>query len=75
MKIEIKGTGICGSDIHVYHEAIAIPMRLPVVTGHEMSGVIVEVGKEAEGIAVGDRVTTETTFSSCGKCLYRAAHR
>jgi L-iditol 2-dehydrogenase len=70
VKIEIKGTGICGSDIHVYHEAIAIPMRLPVVTGHEMSGVIVEVGKEAEGIAVGDRVTTETTFSSCGKCLY-----
>ena len=70
VKIEIKGTGICGSDIHVYHEAIAIPMRLPVVTGHEMAGVVTEIGKDVQGISLGEKVTTETTVTTCGKCLY-----
>ena len=70
VKIEVKATGICGSDLHTYHGNIGIPMKLPVVTGHEFAGVVVEVGEGVEGIEVGERVTAETTFSTCGRCIH-----
>lgn len=69
VKIQVKATGICGSDLHTYHGDIGIPMKLPVVTGHEFSGVVVEVGEGVEDIEVGERVTAETTFSTCGRCI------
>ncbi len=69
VKIKIHGTGICGSDIHIYHSSIAIPMRFPVTTGHEFSGLVSEVGPGVEGINVGDRVVSETAYSFCGKCF------
>ena len=56
-KIEVKAAGICGSDIHIWHSDIAIPMRLPVVVGHEFSGTIVDVGTELKGFSIGDRVS------------------
>ena len=31
VKIEVKAAGICGSDIHIYHDTIAIPLNLPVI--------------------------------------------
>jgi len=70
VKIEVKAAGICGSDLHIYHDYIAIPVRPPVVTGHEFCGVIAEVGEGVEGWKVGDRVTSETAYSFCGKCRY-----
>lgn len=46
VKIKVSKAGICGSDLHIYHSDIAIPVRPPVVVGHEFSGVIAELGKE-----------------------------
>jgi L-iditol 2-dehydrogenase len=68
VKIEVKAAGICGSDIHIWHSDIAIPVRPPVVIGHEFSGVVVEVGEGVTTCKVGDRVTSETAYSYCGKC-------
>ena len=68
VKIEVKATGICGSDIHILHSDIAIPVRPPVVTGHEFSGIVVEVGDGVTTCKVGDRVTSETAYQYCGKC-------
>ena len=68
VKIQVKATGICGSDIHIHHSDIAIPMNLPVVTGHEFSGVVAEVGEGVTTCKVGDRVTSETAYAYCGKC-------
>lgn len=70
VKIEVKAAGICGSDIHIWHNSIAIPMRVPVVIGHEFSGQIIVVGKGVENFKPGDRVTAETTFESCEKCSH-----
>ncbi|MBZ4645919.1 MAG: putative arabitol-phosphate dehydrogenase [Clostridia bacterium] len=70
VKIEVKAAGICGSDLHIYHDDIAIPLNPPVVTGHEFCGVVVEVGEGVTAWKPGDRVTSETAFSFCGKCHY-----
>lgn len=68
IKIQVKVAGICGSDLHIYHSDIAIPVNPPVTTGHEFSGVIAEVGEGVEGFRVGDRVVSETAYSFCGTC-------
>jgi len=70
VKIEVKAAGICGSDIHIYHDDIAIPLNPPVVTGHEFSGVIADIGEGVAGWQVGDRVVSETAYEYCGVCDY-----
>jgi len=70
IKIKICEAGICGSDLHIYHSDIAIPVNPPVVTGHEFSGIIAELGKGVTGFAIGDRVVSETAYDYCGVCDY-----
>ncbi|WP_416435123.1 zinc-dependent alcohol dehydrogenase [Priestia megaterium] len=68
IKVEIYAAGICGTDIHIIHDKY--PSILPVVMGHEYSGIIVEVGEEVENFQVGDRVVSLTATITCGKCSY-----
>ncbi|MBM3707948.1 MAG: sorbitol dehydrogenase, partial [Actinobacteria bacterium] len=70
IKIEVKAAGICGSDIHIYNDTISMPMKLPVVPGHELVGVIVDTGKKVTNWNAGDRIIAEDTYSSCGNCMY-----
>ena len=69
IRIRIGKTAICGTDMHIYlWDAWAqktIPVPMPV--GHEYCGVIVEVGSEVQGFAVGDRVSGEGHVT-CGHC-------
>ena len=69
VKVEVKAAGVCGSDLHIYHDEIGIPIEPPVIIGHEFAGVVVELGECVEGLSIGDRVTCETTAWSCGRCL------
>ena len=68
VKVEVKAASICGSDLHILHGDIGIPMRYPVIPGHEFAGVVAEVGAGVERVRVGDRVTGENTRSACGVC-------
>lgn len=72
VKIKVAFTGICGSDIHTFKGEYN-SKNLPVTLGHEFSGVVVEVGEDVKTIKVGDRVTSETTFETCGVCEYCAS--
>ncbi len=65
VKVMVKATGICGTDIYGYSA-----LRPPVVLGHEVSGEVVEVGGGVKEFKVGDRVTSETTAYICGKCKF-----
>lgn len=62
--VEIRMTGICGSDIEAYH--LGFPYG-PTLAGHEWSGVIHAVGEGVEGFHVGDRVA-RTCQPACGTC-------
>ena len=66
VKVKVAYAGICGSDLHIYHEVFDIPEGL--VPGHEFSGVIVELGEGVTEFKLGDKVTAEHTYSVCEKC-------
>lgn len=59
--IQIKATGICGSDIHYYtHGRIAnYVVESPMVLGHESSGIVALIGENVKTLKVGDRVALE----------------
>src|SRR5438477_7600942 len=64
--LDVVAAGICGTDIHIYDgEYAAVP---PVTMGHEVSGVVAELGPGVDGAWRGARVVTETYFSTCGVC-------
>lgn len=68
VKIRVKVTGICGSEIHAYHGRH--PWRVPpLVSGHEFAGIVCEIGSGVKGVRVGDRVTAEPQYG-CGNCAY-----
>ena len=72
--IEVKAAGICGTDLHIYHDEF--PYWPPVILGHEFAGVIARVGKNIEGWKPGDRVVGEPHTLACGKCwLCRMGNR
>jgi threonine dehydrogenase-like Zn-dependent dehydrogenase len=71
--IGVKAAGMCGTDVHVYDWAENIVQeykpRLPLVMGHEFSGVVMEVGPEVKNVKIGDRVTAMPVLY-CGECYY-----
>ncbi len=69
VKIKIKKTAICGTDIHIYNwddwakKTIPVPMTI----GHEYMGAVYEIGSEVTNISIGDRVSGEGHIV-CGHC-------
>ncbi len=59
--IRITKTGICGTDIHIWNwdEWAARTVPVPLVTGHEFAGVVVEVGRDVTDVMVGQRCSGE----------------
>ena len=66
--IKVKVCGICGSDTSIYTGKYAKD-KLPLITGHEFWGEIADVGKNAKGLKVGDRVAVDICIT-CGTCYF-----
>ena len=65
--IQITHAGICHSDIHTVNGDWG-PQPFPVVPGHEIVGVVSEVGSDVTRHQVGDRVGVGCMVNSCGEC-------
>jgi uncharacterized zinc-type alcohol dehydrogenase-like protein len=65
--IEIKYCGICHSDIHTARGEWG-SVNYPIVPGHEITGIVAEVGSEVTKFAVGDRVGVGCMVDSCREC-------
>src|SRR3954449_13385178 len=65
--IEIAYAGVCHSDIHTVRGDWG-PITYPQVVGHEIVGVVAEVGSEVTLHQVGDRVGVGCRVISCGEC-------
>ncbi|QTX04322.1 alcohol dehydrogenase catalytic domain-containing protein [Agromyces archimandritae] len=68
--VEMVATGLCHSDDHISHGDIP-PEHLPVVAGHEGSGIVRKVGPGVTTLEVGDHVIT-SFIPGCGKCRWCA---
>ena len=67
--VRVEASGICGSDLHIYHGRVAIEPGFTI--GHEYVGTVVETGDEVTGVAVGDRVLG-AYGTACGDCFFCA---
>ncbi|CAN7598118.1 alcohol dehydrogenase catalytic domain-containing protein [Phenylobacterium sp. LjRoot219] len=65
--IEVRGAGLCHSDVGVLDGTITdmLPMKPPLILGHEVAGVVVEVGPEVSAFRVGDRVVASGDEAFC----------
>ncbi len=66
--IRITRTGICGTDIHIFHGHYAAE-SLPMIPGHEFTGRIQSLGEGVEGLTVGGKVVVDTNVG-CGRCYW-----
>ena len=71
--VEVAGAGICGTDLHIADDEF--PSNPPVTMGHEVSGVVAELGEGVDRDWAGARIVTETYFSTCGECAFCCAGR
>jgi 2-desacetyl-2-hydroxyethyl bacteriochlorophyllide A dehydrogenase len=65
--VRVEATGICGSDLHIYHGRVAIEPGF--VIGHEYVGTVAAVGDAVTEVAEGDRVLG-TYCTACGGCFH-----
>jgi len=66
--IETRYAGICGSDLHAF-KGLHPFRKPPVILGHELSGTVVDIGKEVRGFRPGERVTVMPLLA-CKKCQH-----
>lgn len=61
--IRVDKTGICGTDLHIYHEGLVPPGS---VLGHEFSGEIIEVGNQVSDLKTGTRAVVNPMYNGVG---------
>jgi threonine 3-dehydrogenase len=76
--IRMSAAGICGSDVQIYKWAPRYVnwIQLPRIIGHEMSGVVVQVGAGVDNVKTGDHVSLESHIACgvCHQCKTNRAH-
>jgi alcohol dehydrogenase (NADP+) len=67
VRIQIAFTGLCHTDLHLARDVWG-NASFPMVPGHEITGIVTEVGAEVTKFSVGDRVGVGIIVNSCGVC-------
>jgi 2-desacetyl-2-hydroxyethyl bacteriochlorophyllide A dehydrogenase len=65
--VRVEATGVCGSDLHIYHGRVAIEPGFTL--GHEFVGTVVAAGEDVADVAEGDRVLG-CFATACGRCFF-----
>lgn len=65
--VEVKASGLCGSDMHTYHSSPEYWAEVPIIRGHEPGGIVVAAGEGVTMVNVGDRVSVYHA-PYCGHC-------
>lgn len=68
VRVQVMASGVCHADIGTVDATAAKAAKAPVTPGHEIAGVVAELGAGVEGWAVGARVAVGWFGGSCGHC-------
>ncbi len=73
--VRVAYCGICGTDMHVYHGNMDARVGLNRTVGHEMSGIVAEIGEGVSSVSVGQKVVVRP-LDHCNECpACKAGHR
>lgn len=67
--IRVRACAVCRTDLHVVDGELTQP-KLPLIPGHEIVGVVEQLGKGVERFKIGDRVGVPWLGWTCGNCVY-----
>ena len=71
--LKIAACGVCHSNLHTIEgdwKPIGIPAKLPIIPGHEIVGIVEEVGKGVKKFDIGQRAGVQPLYNTCGHCEY-----
>ena len=69
IRLHVRACGVCHTDLHTVEGDLALP-KTPVTPGHQVVGVVDEVGAGVTDFQVGQRVGSVWLYRTCGKCRY-----
>ena len=77
LRVRVRCGGICGSDLHYFRHGGFGTIRLqePMVLGHEVAGVIEEVGAAVRGFAAGERIAVSPSRPCGTSCAIQQCRR
>ncbi|KAJ5539709.1 hypothetical protein N7513_008041 [Penicillium frequentans] len=68
--VKIRYTGVCHTDIHAMMGHWPLPVKMPLVGGHEGAGVVVAKGELVQDFEIGDHAGLKWLNGSCGECEF-----
>jgi propanol-preferring alcohol dehydrogenase len=74
VRLRVLVCGVCRTDIHIAEGDLPL-RKSPVILGHEIVGIVDEVGEKVERFRVGDRAGVYWLHSACGRCKYCLSQR
>jgi len=69
IRIKVRACGVCHTDLHTVEGELALP-KLPIIPGHQIVGVVDQLGTNVTRFRLGDRVGVAWLYSSCGQCNF-----
>ena len=69
IRVKVLACGVCRTDIHIAEGDLPLH-KSPVILGHEVVGVVDEVGRDVERFSVGDKAGVYWLYSACGRCKH-----
>lgn len=69
IKVRVGACGVCRTDLHIVEGDLDLP-KLPVVPGHQIVGVVEEVGDGTRRFREGDKVGVPWLYDTCGRCRF-----
>jgi alcohol dehydrogenase, propanol-preferring len=69
LRVSVRACGVCRTDLHVVDGELPHP-QIPLIPGHEIVGIVDEIGDGVAGFRAGDRVGIPWLGYSCGACQY-----
>jgi propanol-preferring alcohol dehydrogenase len=69
VRLRVEACGICRTDLHIIEGELSIP-KLPLVPGHQIVGIVDQVGTGIRRVRRGDRLGVSWVASTCGACAF-----